>query len=179
MIMRLVHCFTIGLFVVGFASQAFAVQKIGVVDTHMLITQSKASADVSAQLTKIKDNIVKDLAKQENNLRKEEKSILEQKETLSEADFIKKVRAFEVKRGTFQKNTIEYRKKVSAASLKAEKALMIKITQVVADLSKEKGFDLVITKQNVILGSKSIDLTDDALAVLNKEMPRLKIEYSK
>ena len=50
---------------------------------------------------------------------------------------------------------------------------MTKATAAVAD---EKALQLVLTNQNVIIGAKELDITDEVMKRLDKNLPDLKIE---
>lgn len=150
---------------------------IVVVDTNVLMTQSKASEDVTKQLQKKRDSVVKTLAKEEKKLLKEEKKLIVLQKEVSVEEFAPKAKEFEKKRIAFQKQAAMERKKINAAAVGAEKQLMAKIVEVVGKLSVEKKYDLVLTKQNVVIGSNALDITKDAMERLNKEQSKLKVEF--
>lgn len=160
-------------------SVAHAEISIGVVDTRALVSESKASKDISKQLKKHRDSVLKELSKKEQDLIEEEKNLVEAKKKLQEEDFIKQAKEFEKNRIALQKLSDEYRQKLNAAALEAEKGLMTEIVKVVQKIAADKAYDLVITKQNVIVGAVEIDLTEEAMKILNKEVPSYKVKYDK
>ena len=43
-------------------------------------------------------------------------------------------------------------------------------------IAEDKGYELVITKQNVITGAASVDMTEEAIKQLNDAMSSIKLE---
>lgn len=165
----------------GTVAPAFAADAggIAVVDLQALIVKSKAAQNIGEQLEAKRKTILKELSDKEAKLVAEEKKILEARKDLSEADFAKKVQAFEKERLALQKTSLEYRNVLAEASDKAERQLMDKVTQVVEQIATERQYSLVITKQNVIVGANSLEITDEALKRLDAAVSKIKVEFKK
>ena len=50
------------------------------------------------------------------------------------------------------------------------------VVKVVAELAAENKYTIVITRQNVILAEKSLEITDDVMKNLNKRIKTIKLE---
>lgn len=179
MLTRLFGTVFILFLTVATPSLAKAELSIAVVDTRVLLSESDASKDVSKQLASHREDVLKELAKKEKDLISEQNKVVEAKKNLSEDDFIKKAKAFEENKRAFQKLSIDLNEKFNRAAAEAESSLKIKVVEIVQSIAAAKNYDLVITKQNVIVGAKSIDLTEEAMARLNKEVPSYKVKFKK
>ena len=59
---------------------------------------------------------------------------------------------------------------------KANGQIRAKVYEIVQEIASARKFNLVITKQNVIVGEESIDLTDETMTRLNKELPSIAMD---
>lgn len=156
---------------------AHAQQSIAVVSLQELVATSKASKDIGKQLEKKRATVLKELSAAEKKLVEIEKNLIETRKDLSKEDFAKKVQVFEKDKITLQKKSLAYQNTLAKASLKAEKALLNEVVSIVGDVAKENSYDLVLTKQNVVVGSDSIDITAEVLKRLNKAVPKMSVEF--
>ena len=83
----------------------------------------------------------------------------------------------------FEKNFIETRNtaqkqkvKLDQASIKAMGKLEAKIYEVIQSIADEKKIELVLSKQSVVIGASSLDITKEAMEKLNKAVSKIKLE---
>lgn len=160
-------------------AQDLAGNSVAVVDLQALVVKSKAAQNIGEQLESERKVILKELSDKEKVLIEEEKKLVGERDTLAKEEFAKKVQAFEKDKINLQKLSIERRNMLGEASVVAERQLMEKITEVVGEIAAEKNYALVITKQNVIVGAQSLEITDEALTRLDKAVSKIKVEFKK
>ncbi len=66
--------------------------------------------------------------------------------------------------------------KLDSAYTKAMNKLTKSIYDVCQEIANERKIDLVITRQNIIVGSMSLDITKDVMERMNKGLPKLNLE---
>ena len=175
--MRYILCGLLCAFL--FVAPARAETTIGVLDVQYLMTQSKASAHIRKQLTDHREDILKTLKEKEKGLIDREKKLIENRKTLSEEKFSEEVQAFEKDKMALQKMSMAYNRNLSEASAKAERTLMEEIVQISGKLAEENKYSLIISKQQVIVGSTALDVTEEAMKRLNKALPKVEVPLSK
>lgn len=157
-------------------ARAQEVLSIAVVDVEKLLRDSSAAISIKKQLDGEKKKFQSELEALEVKLRDEAKGLEEKSKDLSKEDLAKKVQAFQQKqfdaRKTFQAKKVALDKGYSHAMNTLSKAIF-DATQKVAE---EKKYSLVITKNNVIVGSKSLDVTTNVMESLNKALPDVKLD---
>ena len=94
-------------------------------------------------------------------------------------EFNKQRQAYEAKLLELRKFAQDKKQNIDLASRDALAELQEQITNVVEELSDKNSYDLVITNQNIITGSKSLDITDTVLEKLNKKYPKAKLKIKK
>jgi Skp family chaperone for outer membrane proteins len=154
---------------------AVSAMKIATVDFQQLMTQSKAGKSLQKQLSTQQAALQADIDKAEQALAAEQKSLEESRSKLSAEEFSNKRTNFQ-KKLLENKNELENRKRALVDSGEsAVSDLRKQITEIVYNIAKSKGIDLVLTRQNVVVASESIDITEAALAELDKKISEIKI----
>ncbi|NQZ15103.1 MAG: OmpH family outer membrane protein [Alphaproteobacteria bacterium] len=169
------------LFVAVFATatvtaDAFAqgtVQTIAIVDVDRLLSESKAGKSIQEQHTKKREGFQKEFEKLERKLIDAEKQLVKDKETLSPEAFIEKRQKFEKE---FQETRQLFQKRRNALDkglADAFKMLRKMIIQTTAEVSDEAKYDIVLTRESVVIVDKKMDITDDVLKRMNKKISNI------
>lgn len=149
---------------------------IRVVDVEYILTKSKASLSVQKQVEQKRKVFLDNVKKKEAALIQQQKDIEKGREKLSQEEFIKKAKGFEKQRietrNTIQKEKIALDKSYAAAMTKITDTI-VTVTQ---EIANEKKIDLVVTRQNIIVGSMALDITKDVMDRLNKKLPKLSLK---
>ena len=160
----------LGLGVLLAATMAHAETKIGFVDMQKAIQSTaagkKAKADLEGDFNKKK----KELEKKEADLKKMGEDLEKKKSVLSEE-------ALGKKQAEFQEEMLKYRDVVQKSQVEIQKKerdltapILEKMKKVIAKLSKEKGYSLVLeNSQMVLFSTPESDLTDEVVKAFEKE----------
>ncbi len=168
--------FVLGTSSVLSAQTARAETKIAVVDIDTILTSSKAAKSIKKQVDEKRELFLKSVKDQEDKLRSEQKSIEEKRADMSKEDLMKKAQDFE-KRRIEARNTLQKKKSALDKSYsKAMNKLTETITTVCKKIADEQAIDLIITKQNIIIGNNSLDITSEVMEQMNKELASLPLE---
>lgn len=156
--------------------QTKAEVSIAVVDVHKILTESKAAKSIKDQVKTKREGFVKEVKKAEDGLRDEQQKLVEAKDKVSKEELMKQFRSFEEKRLEARKKLQGKQQKLDEAYNKAMAKLSQSIFEVCQKIADDKKFDLVITKDNIIVGNKALDITHEVLENLNKNLPKLSLE---
>lgn len=174
---KLLLCATLALFImVAHSSSAFAEQKIAVVDVQRVLNDSKAAKSVQDQLQKKREAYQKELASQEKELKALQDSVVGASDSLSKEEVQQKRAEFEKKLLKMRNLVKKRRGALELAAANALEDLRNEVVKVVAELAQEQSYTMVITRQNVILAEKELEITDEVMKRLNKKVKTLKLE---
>ncbi len=148
---------------------------IGVVDVRALMNDSKAAQSIQEQLTKHREKFLAELSKQEQKLREQEQELAKAQASMEKEEFSQKVKDFEANKLKTRQLVQDQKRALDEGIAEATNTLRTEIFKVVETLSEEKGYDLIITRQNVVVGAKSLDITDEAMKALNKSLSSVKV----
>jgi len=152
--------------------------KIAVVDLQRLLSESKAGQDIQSQLNTRREAFQKEVADQEKKLRDSEAALEKlQQDKKSPEEFGKKKVAFE-------KSLVDTRQNIQKKRVALEKAASDGITDLrnsaaaaIGDIAEKNKIDLVLLRQGVIIANKDMDITDEAMAVLNSKVSKVPLKF--
>jgi outer membrane protein len=148
---------------------------VAVVDMQEILSDSAAARNILEQLKGHREKLEKEIKGIEDALKKEEQELIKQRETAKPEDFAKSRKAFEKKLVENREKVQKRRKAAEAAFNKAVGVLRENILKVVTDLAAERKIQMVVTKQNIIVSDRSLDITADVMAKLNETVKTIKV----
>jgi outer membrane protein len=156
-------------------AQQIPAPSIAVMDVQGILRESAAAKSIRPQAQKLRADFQKDVRRQQDELRKAEQTLAQQRSILSPEAFAKKRRDFETRARQAQrdvqarKQTLE--KAFGGAMGKVRRALII----VAQELAKKHKINIVLPKSVVFLSLKNLDLSKQALIMLDKKLPSVKV----
>ena len=153
---------------------AYSNEKIVYVDMNSLINNSKVGTSINNQMKKILDKNNSEYQSLEKKLRQEEKELLNKKNVLDSNKYNDEVNIFKNK---INKLKIERNKEIEdiqKRNVKAKNELVSIVTEILAKYSSENQIKLVLNKESIILGIKTIDITNEILTLLDKKVKKIK-----
>ncbi len=152
--------------------------KIAVVDLQAVFKESKGGKNIQEQLDKLRKNLQDEFSKQEEKLRGEDQELTKKRASLPAEEFTKKRREFEKNLADAQRTVQEKRKQLEQAMGEATQTLQGKIFQIVGKISEDNGVTLVLTRSQVFLAQRSIDITKDVIANLDAQLTTVPVVMS-
>ena len=152
------------LFTVMAPSLAHAETKFAVLNFQSLMADSKAAKSIQKQLEDKRKSFQDEFSKHERELVEKEKSLVDQE--------------FESEVIETQKLVQKRQRSLEVAAQKAVSELRVEVTRITAEIAEEKGYDMVLSRQNVILAQEEMDITGDVLKALDKQVKEVKLTIS-
>jgi len=149
--------------------------RLAVVDIQALLKTSKAAQSIETQLVSIRKNFQAEVEKEEKTLRASEKAIMDQKGKISEDEFKTKAQAFQKQVGDGQKKIQERKAKLDKAIATAIGKLRGEIVKIVAEIGDKNNLDLVLARTDVVIVSKTLDITQQVLTRIDADLPSVKV----
>ena len=156
--------------------QAKAELSLAVIDIRFVLTQSEAGKSVNEQRNKIQAEFLEEISKTEQALRAEEQALLKERESLGSEEFLKKKQIYERKLLETGRSTREKKQALESMFSEAMNNLQKELMGIVKTIADERKYDLVLTKQNVVISTDALEITKDALERLNKSMPSVELK---
>ena len=149
---------------------------IGIIDINKVLTESKAAKDATKQIEKIQ-------MKSEEDSKKEDEQIIQEREKLIEQQSVMAPEAFEVKVADFEKKVQAYQierqeklRKLDQMVQEARASILDEVKPIINDYANELGITVILEKNAVIMSADDMDMTDQVIKILNKSLPKIKVE---
>ena len=140
------------------------------VDMSKLLRSSDFGKNIIAVNNAARQNLQNENNNLEEKLLIEEKELSELRKTISIDEFRPKALEFDKKVTIIRKGQREKEENLNKKVRKEETDFFKKIYPILYELLIERGGLVLIDQRNAVLWDNSVDLTDDAIAVINRDL---------
>ncbi len=157
------------------SSSVIPVPKIAIINGQKIMRESLAAQSLLKQVDLVRRKERDRIAKLEDTLRDGRQEIDRQRTVLSPQAYEDKVREWERKSGGHVQEA-EKRKRALDISLERSLAkIQNSLFAIIQDISDERQINLVFSKHQVLFGDPTMQITDEAMVRINKELPSVKL----
>jgi Skp family chaperone for outer membrane proteins len=149
--------------------------KIAVIDIDKLLNESKAGQSIAKQVQDKQATFQKEFSAKEKELLDAQKTLIDEKNNLSADEFAKKRKEFEEKLISTRKLFQKRRTDLDRALSEALGTLRRNVVEVTAAVAEKEGYDIVLTRDSVVIAEKTLDITTPVLADLNAKIDNIKL----
>ncbi|HEY4343286.1 MAG TPA: OmpH family outer membrane protein [Parvibaculum sp.] len=158
------------------ATAATPTAVIVIVNSEQLFGQSKVGQSVRTQIQAQAKKLQAEGKKTDDALKVEAKKLGEQRSLLSEADFSKKVQAFEQKQQDAQRSLQQKGQELQAGSNKARSEIEAAVRPIFADVMKAHGANILLDQSVVLAGGVDLDVTAEVLKALDAKITTVTVK---
>jgi Skp family chaperone for outer membrane proteins len=156
-------------------NQKTPVATVVVIDTQRIFREAAALKAVRQQIDQYRAGLKPDIEKQEDALRKEDQELAKQRSVLTPEVFEQRRQAFQAKVVALQKQIQDHQTAIEKAFNGARDQVTGTIVEILKEMSKTKGFNLVLDRTNVqVMLDPSVEITPEVLKQLDQRLPTVK-----
>jgi Skp family chaperone for outer membrane proteins len=155
-----------------------AALSIAIIDINGVLEQSTAIKKIRAIIDEENKKFLASTDEEQQSLRSEELKLEAQRDILSETEFNLRLKQFQDRVAVLQQKLQRQRREFDASLQQANEQLRKLLYQIIAEITKENGYTLVIQKQNIVLYDLSIDISDEALLRLNERTKDMTVTFT-
>ena len=148
---------------------------IAVVDVQFILQKSTGAASVRAQVDKIRTEYQEQVNVQDQELRKQEQELKRQQSLLAPKAFNTKRREFQRRVADVQREVQQRLRKLDRMRAQGLKGIEQALRPIIIDLSKERGFNVVLASTQLVFAAKTLDITQTVLERLNQTLPTVNL----
>ena len=149
---------------------------INYIDMDKVISTSKPGSSIRLQLTELNDKNLKYIKNEEKKLKDKEKKIITQKNLLSEGEFQSKIDELKLEIISYNKNKNKIIKNFNQLKIDNTNKLLQLITPILTKYADKKSISMILLKKNLIIGKTELDITEEIIIIVNKEIDEFKIK---
>ena len=145
------------------------------IDFRKVLNNSKAGAQAQKELKdKMQRETIK-FSKQEEKIKNEEKKIISEKKIITNEVFKEKVNTLRQKVAKLQEDKKKSFTSIAKSRDDAKKTLLKKVNPIIKKYMEENNIRIILDKKSVVMGDSTLEITDQIITILNKEISSLKI----
>ena len=145
------------------------------IDFNKVLNGSKAGAEAQKKLKKEFENKTNKYNKIEADIRKEETKIISLKKTITKEEYQKKVGELRQRVADLQKNKKASFQKIAKSRNDARTTLLETLNPILKQYMEKNKIRIIIDKKSILVGDSDLEITDQIIVILNKELSSLKI----
>lgn len=148
---------------------------IVVIDTQRIFREAASLKAVRQQIDQYRAGLKPEIEKQEDALRQEDQELAKQRSVLTPEVFEQRRQAFQAKVVALQKQIQDHQTTIEKAFNSARDQVTTTIVEILKEMSKTRGFNLVLDRTNVqVMLDPSVEITPEVLKQLDQRLPTVK-----
>ena len=150
---------------------------IAVVNIQEIMRDSLAAKSIKDQFDAKQKAFQSEISTKEQDLQKEQQELKKQQSVLSQDAFEKKLREFNTKASSVQKEVQNKKLTLDKGLAQSFAEIQKTVGIILGDMSKEKGFLVVLPSQQILYSDAKLDITQEVLTRLNKALTKVNVVF--
>jgi Skp family chaperone for outer membrane proteins len=148
-------------------------------DVLLVLREAKASQSIREQIDKQRASYQAEIAKQENELRAADQQLASQRAILAPEAFAQRRRDLEKRVGDAQQAVQNRRRSLDQAFTESMQRVEGNMIEVISELARDKNYQVVLPKSQVVIVQTQLDITQEVLQRLNKKLASVPVTIPK
>ena len=157
------------------AAQTMPDARIAIIDYQLIQQKSAALIDIKSQIERRRKIYQEEITLQEQELRAEDEELVRQRSILAADAFAQKRREFEARVAEVQRVVQARMKELDGAYEYGLKQIQGAVINIIAELSEFHGFNLVLSRQQIVFADSALNISEEVLLRLNERLPRVEV----
>ena len=149
-------------------TNVFAEQKVAFIDLNFVYSNSKIGKKIIKEIKNKKSNLDKDFKEFQLKLDKEKENLLKQKNVLAKDEYNKKLVTLENNLKKYNEIIAKKNQDLIDYQNKSKNEFKNALISTLADFAKDNSISIILSKEQVLIGVKNLDVTKQILDLVNK-----------
>ena len=160
-----------------FLQPSFAFSEtIKYININHIMNKSKAGVYIIEQLNKENKTLLVNFKSQEDKFKKQETTIINQKNILEKSEFEKKIVFLKKEITLYNKDKILKLKNLERKKIKAQSKLIDNINTIMIEYMDKNSISLILRKETLFVGKKELDITNQILLSVDNKIKKIDIK---
>ena len=166
--------FIIVIFTLLISKNSFS-QNIAYANMDIIVKNSEVGKKIIKFFSDKNQKLSNDINDQEQKLIEKEKSLISQKNILTDEEFSNQVEIIRKEIEEFKKNRTKKLNLLNINKDKISKSFLSEINIVLKDYAEKNKIDIIISSNQMLVGKSSLDVTENILKDVNKKIKKFEI----
>ena len=159
-------------------AQSSSALNVAVVDMKKVMGESKAAISAKSQLEAKQKEFQTQISATEAKLQKNDQELAKQRSLLSADAFKAKVDEFRQQAASAQKDVQGKQMQLRRAFESSITTIQERVSSIIKAVATEKQYDLVIPANGLLFHKDTMNVTNEVLSRLDKELPTMRVNFS-
>ena len=147
--------------------------KIVYIDINFILNSSEVGRNLNNYLETIKNQNSLKYEEIENDLVNKEKSLIAQQNILDKEQFQKKLKKLTSEVQKYRSDKKVSLEELNNIKINKTKEILLALNPIITKYVDENSISIVIPKKNIVVGRKNLDITNQIIKLLNKNITKL------
>ena len=170
---KVVIIFFIYFFQINFV---IANTSIAFIDMDKVISLSKPGSSIKSQLNTLSLQNSKKFESEAKKIKEQETKLISQKNILSEVDFQSNINKLKLEIKNYNDNRDKINNDFNKLRIDSTNKLLKLINPILVSYSNDKSISLILKKRDLVIGKTELDITDEIILIINKDINQFKIQ---
>ena len=170
---KVVIIFFIYFFQINFV---IANTSIAFIDMDKVISLSKPGSSIMSQLNSLSSQNSKKFESEAKKIKEQETKLISQKKILSEVDFQSNINKLKLEIKNYNDNRDKINNDFNKLRIDSTNKLLKLINPILVSYSNDKSISLILKKRDLVIGKTELDITDEIILIINKDINQFKIQ---
>ena len=153
--------------------------KIGIVDYGYIMNYANATKSINAQIDSQKAEFMSKDKEAQSIIIKKQQDLAEKKAIIPAEKFEKSRKELEDEIKVEQAKSRRNRVVLENGIKEARKFLDSAVRKYIAKIAEDRGLNLILPQEQVIISAKELSITDEVLKLVNSDLKEVKINFAK
>ena len=175
MIYKVKH-YLIIIFFFCYNSNLAAESKILFIDVEFIYSNSIVGKKINEKIQTEAKKINTELINLQKKIKEDKDKIVSQKNVLSQEELKKKTIDLEKKAKEYNDIITNKNEDLAQYSSKAKFEFYKQLTLIVTEYAKKNSIEMIVKKENILIGKTNLDVTKDILNIFNENIKNIKVQ---
>ena len=152
-----------------------AQDNIAFIDLNIVFDNSNAGKKVNKEIQDKKKKSNKNFKDLQNKFKTDKEKLINQKNVLSKEEFEKKLVKLEDDLKKYNLEIQNTNKNLTKFQLQVRKEFFKNLRPILEDYAKENSIDIILKKENVLIGKTNLDISNNILEIFNKKIKKISV----
>ena len=149
---------------------------IAFIDMDKVISLSKPGSSIMSQLNTLSSQNSKKFESEAKKIKEQETKLISQKNILSEVDFQSNINKLKLEIKNYNDNRDKINNDFNKLRIDSTNKLLKLINPILVSYSNDKSISLILKKRDLVIGKTELDITDEIILIINKDINQFKIQ---
>ena len=156
-------------------SIAYAEQRIAYIDIDYIIKNSIVGKQISEHISNLKNSKENEFKVIEKNFKDKEKKLIAKKNIISEEKFRSEINSLNKELKSYNDKRKKFAKSLEIKNINLTKKILETLNPIISEFVNQNEISLVLSKSNIIVGKKNLDITSPIFENLNNKLKSINL----